>query len=84
MASTPGQEVTFNRVSPGASARVATARRTRMGEPVKKIKETKKTRLKFERDILRTLQVNELCHAQGGTDNQNGLTAASGGPVCCA
>ena len=43
-----------------------------------------KTKLKIERDILRTLQVNELRHVQGGTDNQNGLTAASGGAVCCA
>ena len=51
---------------------------------MKRIKETKKTKLKIERDILRTLQVNELRHAQGGTDNQNGLTAASGGDVCCA
>jgi hypothetical protein len=55
-----------------------------MGEPVKKLKETQKTKLKIERDILRTLAVNELRHAQGGTDNQNGLTAASGGAVCCA
>jgi len=51
---------------------------------VKKIKETKKTKLKIERSILRMLQVNELRHVEGGTDNNNGLTAASGGPVCCA
>jgi hypothetical protein len=55
-----------------------------MGEPVKKIKETKKTKLKIERNILRTLQVTELRDVEGGTDNQNGLTAASGGQVCCA
>lgn len=51
---------------------------------MKKIKDTKKTKLKLDRDILRTLQVNELRHVEGGTDNQNGLTAASGGAVCCA
>jgi hypothetical protein len=51
---------------------------------VKKIKNTKKIKLKIERDILRTLQVNELRHVEGGTLNQNGFTAASGGEICCA
>jgi hypothetical protein len=53
-------------------------------EPVKKLNETKKTKLKIERNTLRMLQGNELRRVEGGTDNNNGITAASGGPVCCA
>jgi hypothetical protein len=80
----PGQEVT----SQSRSARIGRARRgdakNPEGEPVKKIKNTKKIKLKIERDILRTLQVNELRQVEGGTLNQNGFTAASGGEICCA
>jgi len=51
---------------------------------VKKIKEARKIKLKIERELLRTLCVNELRHAAGGSDQANEFTAASGGQVCCA
>jgi hypothetical protein len=53
---------------------------------VKKNKTTRKLNLKI--DILRTLQMNELRHVDGGSFEtwhcQNERTAASSGPVCCA
>jgi hypothetical protein len=84
LATATGQEVTFKRFSPGSGGGVATTRRTWIGEPMKKIKTPKKTKLKIERDILRMLQVNELRDVAGGTDYPDQVTAASGAQVCCA
>jgi hypothetical protein len=55
---------------------------------MKKIKTTRKLNLKF--DIVRTLHMKELRHAEGGVTDSvvlhcvNQPTAASSGPVCCA